>query len=461
MSLTTRMRRNAAVASIAVAVPLVLGACSSSSPEATGSDGTTNAATDTAISYWLWDTNQQPAYQQCADDFAKESGITVNIEQYGWADYWQGITTGFASGTAPDVFADHLSYFPEFASQGQLLDISDRVAADSLDLSIYQDGLADLWVSQDGARYGLPKDFDTVATYYNTAMVEDAGYTADQLASLAWNPTDGGTFEELVAHLTVDENGVRGDEAGFDKSQVAVYGLAMSGNGLNAAGQQTWSPYALSNDWYYGNKSPWTTSWNFGADSFVQTMTWYKSLIDQGYMPSVDIALSEQDPLNGYLAGRYALVTDGDWMNTSYLGQADVPTAVAPTPIGPDGKRASLFNGLSDGIWAGTKNPDAAWEWVKYLGSTACQDVVAESAVVFPAIKTSTTIAEDAFKAKGWDVSGFTVQVTDGTTHLLPIADHWSDVNDIMTAATEAFLKGSGDANSLKDANDQVNALFK
>ena len=28
---------------------------------------------------------------------------------------------------------------------------------------LYQEGLADLWVGQDGKRYGLPKDLDTVA----------------------------------------------------------------------------------------------------------------------------------------------------------------------------------------------------------------------------------------------------------------------------------------------------------
>lgn len=452
MRTTSRARRIAAVAAAAVAVPLALAGCAGTG----GGD-----ASGKTITYWLWDTNQQPAYQQCADDFQKESGVTVKIEQYGWADYWKNLTTGFASGTAPDVFADHLSYFPEFVSQGQLLDISDRVAADKLDLSIYQNGLADLWVGQNGGRYGLPKDFDTVATFYNVKMLSDAGVNPDELSKLSWNTSGTGSFEKLVAHLTVDQNGVRGDEPGFDKSKVKVYGLALSGNGLNASGQQTWAPYALSNGWYFGDKTPWTTKWNFGDAAFTDTMSWYKQLIDKGYMPSVDIALSEQDPLNGFLAGRYALVTDGSWMNSSYLGQSGVPTKVFATPAGPDGTRASLFNGLSDGIWKGTKNPDAAWDWVKYLGSTACQDVVAKSAVVFPAIKTSTQLAQQAFTDKGWDVSAFTVQVTDGTTKLLPIADHWSDVNDTMTAAIEAYLKGSAGSNAFADANAKVNALFK
>lgn len=330
-----------------------------------------------------------------------------------------------------------------------------------LDLSIYQDGLADLWVGQNGERYGLPKDFDTIAMFYNESMAKTAGFTPEQLSKLDWNPTDGGSFEKLIAAMTVDTAGKHGNEDGFDKSKVATYGFALSGNGLNAAGQQTWSSFALSNDWKYGDKTPWTTKWNYGDDKFNETLSWYKSLIDKGYMPSVDIALSEQDPLNGYLAGRYAMVSDGSWMNNSYLGQDKVPTKVAPTAIGPSGARASLFNGLSDGIWKGSKNPDAAWAWVKYLGSTACQDVIADSAVVFPAIKSSTAKTEDAFKKKNWDVSGFTVQVSDHTTSLLPIADHWSEVNDTMTAAIEAYLKGSGDAESLKKANETINALFK
>lgn len=449
-----RRRRALALTAAATVLPLALAGCGAASSSGGG-------AASGSITYWLWDTNQQPAYEQCAADFQEQSGIEVEIEQFGWADYWQGLTTGFASSTAPDVFTNHLSYFPQFASQGQLLDLSDRIEADGLDLSIYQDGLADLWVGQDGGRFGLPKDFDTVGLFYNEQAIADAGYTAEQVGALEWNPADGGTFEDFVAALTVDENGNHGNEPGFDKTNVAVYGLALSGNGLNATGQQTWAPYALSNDWYFGDTTPWTTRWNFDDPKLVETLTWYKHLIDEGFMPSVDIALSEQDPINGYLAGRYATVTDGSWMNTSYLGQDEVPTKVAATPVGPSGERASVFNGLSDGIWAGTDNPDASWEWVKYLASTDCQDVIAESAVVFPAIKTSTEKAEQAFADKGWDVSAFTTQVSDGTTALLPIADHWSETNDTVTAAVEAFLKGSQGPEQLTEANDAVNALFE
>ena len=51
--------------------------------------------------------------------------------------------------------------------------------------------------------------------------------------------------------------------------------------------------------------------------------------------------------------------------------------------------------------------------------------------------------------------------MTDGTTELLPITDHWSEINDTLSAAVESFLKGSSDATALTEANDHVNSLFE
>ena len=93
------------------------------------------------ISYWLWDANQLPAYQQCADDFTKANpDITVKITQRGWDDYWTTLTNGFVAGTAPDVFTNHLSKYPEFAANKQLLPLDDAVAKDGIDLDQLQRG---------------------------------------------------------------------------------------------------------------------------------------------------------------------------------------------------------------------------------------------------------------------------------------------------------------------------------
>jgi len=58
---------------------------------------------------------------------------------------------------------------------------------------------------------------------------------------------------------------------------------------------------------------------------------------------------------------------------------------VAPMPAGPDGKRATTINGLSNSIYAKTKHPEAAWEWVKYLGGKEANEVQAKTGTVIPA----------------------------------------------------------------------------
>jgi multiple sugar transport system substrate-binding protein len=137
------MKRTIGVAAAAAAIALSLSACGGPAPASTEAKG--------EINYWLWDSNQLPGYQQCADDFTKANpDIKVKVTQRGWDDYWTTLTNGFVAGTAPDVFTDHLAKYPEFASKKQLLSLDDAVKTDKIDLGIYNEGLADLWVGQDG-----------------------------------------------------------------------------------------------------------------------------------------------------------------------------------------------------------------------------------------------------------------------------------------------------------------------
>ncbi|WAH95767.1 ABC transporter substrate-binding protein [Arthrobacter sp. MMS18-M83] len=443
----------AAAVAVAAAAALSLSACGGgSAPASSEAKG--------EINYWLWDANQLPAYQQCASDFTKANpNITVKITQRGWDDYWTTLTNGFVSGTAPDVFTDHLAKYPEFASKKQLLALDDAVAKDGVKLDSYNKGLADLWVGQDGKRYGLPKDWDTISLFYNKAMTDSAGITAEQMAKLDWNPKDGGSYEKTIAHLTVDKNGKRGDEAGFDKNNVAVYGLGLESSG-SGQGQTQWSFLTATTGWTATDKNPWASKFNYDDPKFQETISWWAGLADKGYMPKLETTVGASVSDN-FGAGKAAINTSGSWMIGQYTSYKGIKTAIAPTPVGPSGKRASMFNGLADSIWAGTKNPAAATKWVEYLGSSACQDVVANKAVVFPAISTSSDLAAKAFAAKGVDVSAFTTQVKDGTTFLFPIADKAAKVDGIMKPAMDAVLSGKKPASSLSDANNQVNNLFK
>jgi multiple sugar transport system substrate-binding protein len=438
---------------VAAAATLALSACSG------GGAGGGDAAKG-EISYMLWDANQLPAYQQCAEDFTKANpDITVKVTQTGWDDYWSTITNGMASGTAPDVFTNHLAKFPDFLKTKQLVSLDDAIANDNVDLSQYQDGLADLWVGQDGKRYGLPKDWDTIALFYNKDMVAKAGLTDEQMSTLTWNPQDGGSYEKAIARLTVDVNGKRGDEPGFDKNNVAVYGLGLPGNDIENGGQTQWSFLSATTGWTATDKNPWGTHYNYDDKRIQDTLAWWAGLIEKGYMPKLETTVGASMP-DSFGAGKAAINSHGDYMIGQYMGYKDANVGIAPTPVGVNGKSMSMFNGLADSIWAGTKKKDASIKWVEYLGSVACQDVVASKAVVFPAIKTSTDKAAEAFKAKGIDVTPFTQHVENKTTFLTPITDNAAKVAGIMKPAADAVLSGKAPASSLTAANEQVNALF-
>ena len=412
------------------------------------------------IEYWLWDGNQQPHYETCAADFTQANpNININISQFGWGDYWDGLTAALATNTAPDVFTDHLARYPEFVESGVLVPLNDFVDASGLDVNNYFPGLAELWTSPDGDRFGLPKDWDTIAIAANDDQLAAAGLSSADIADLDWNPTDGGTFGEIVQQLTIDTNGVRGNEAGFDGSSVETYGFGLEGN-FGAFGQTTFSAFAASNGWTAVD-GVWADEANYGDPALAETIQWFADWIDAGFITP----LEDVQSLGGttiFQEGGAALMTNGSWTISTLSGDAtSFPVSYGATPVGPSGDRASMFNGLADSITTSSQNPEEAWEWVAYLASEACQSVIAEAAVVFPAIPSATTIAQDAHAANGVDVSAFTTHVDNNTTFLFPITDSASRIEAAVGPVMESILRGEGAAADLLPAvADEVNSIL-
>ena len=420
------------------------------------------APTETVtIEYWLWDGNQQPYYEQCAADFeAANPTIDVEIVQFGWGDYWTNVTAGFASASGPDVFTDHLARYPEFVASGVLVPLNDFVARDGVDTGAYFPGLAELWVDDNGNRYGLPKDFDTIALVMNSDVIAEAGVTAEDFAAAQWNPDDGGTFQQLIMQLSIDANGNRGDSGDFDSGNVEIYGLGLEGN-FGAFGQTTFSAFAGSTGFSFLDVNPFGDSANYDDPRLAATIDWFARMIDEGYA----VPIEDVESLGGttvFQTGSAAVMADGSWKIGTYLG-ADTPFPVefAPVPVGPSGSRASMFNGLADSINQNSEHQEEAWQWVKYMASAACQDIIGESAVVFPAIPSSADLAVASHEVNGVDVSAFTVHVDEGTTFLFPITDSASQIEALVGPAMQEILRGQADAaDRLAQVADEVDAIL-
>ena len=461
MTVLTRSRR-AAVAVLSALSLCALSACGG---------GPTNQANG-VIQYWLWDSGQQPGYQKCAEEFQQQNpGLTINISQIGWTDYWSKLTSGMIADTAPDVFTDHLAKFAQYVDLGVLRPLDELAATKDIQDSDYQPGLAELWKGQDGHRYGAPKDWDTIAMFYDVDAVKAAGIDPASLSDLNWNPQDGGTFEKTIAHRTVDANGKRGDEPGFDKNNVKTYGLGSGGAGGDGWGQTQWSAFTGSAGWQATDQNPWGKHFNLDQPAFQDTLTWYFGLVRKGYMPSFDTIGGSGGNATGtdkqIQTGQAVIGLNGSWMISTFskltdAGGKKLNIAIAPTPIGPSGKRASMFNGLGDSVTTFSKQPEEAAKWVKFMSTSACQNIIGESGVVFPARPEGTQLAVDYNKKeRNLDVSAFTEQVSEKTTFLFPVTTNAADIKALMQPKFDAVYIGSAPVSSLTDVNTQLNNLFK
>jgi multiple sugar transport system substrate-binding protein len=433
-----------------LALAIVIAGCGGSEQGARTADG------KVLLRYQLWDANQAPVYQKCADAFEQQNpDIKVQIENKNWGDYWSGLARGFIGDTAPDVFTDHLSKYPQFVQSEVIEPVNTR----AVDMNQYLPGLAELWQSPEGRQYGLPKDWDTVAIIVNEDMLADAGVTKEELDTASWNPADGGTFEQIAAKLTVDNNGTRGDEPGFEPGNVKTYGLGFDPNGLTY-GQTTWAGFAASLGFELLDKNPWGTEYHYDDPRFAQTMTWWRDMIGKGYMPPLEQART-LGQTGAFQSGKIALAIDGDWTIGTYTSTEGIKVGFSPQPRGPEGSW-SMYNGLADAIWVGSKNKAEARKWVSFMASKECQSIVGTEAVVFPAIESEVPKAVATHKKNGIDVSAFTSYIESGNTVLYPITDKAPQINLVVQPKLEEFLTGDEDAAKvMTDMNDQVNNLLK
>src|ERR1700756_3394805 len=388
-----------------------------------------------------------------------QGATKIKITQTGWFDYWNALNTAFVSGTAPDVFWDHLSRYPEFIDNGLLVDLAPLIARDKVPTDVYVGGLVKVW-GRNGKQYGLPKDWDTIGIVYNRAMLQKAGVDPKSLWDLSWNPKDGGTFGQLLAKLSVDESGKNGLDTNFNPKAIKQYGLLL--NGLaDGLGHEEWANFAASMGWNY-SEAPWATHFNYDDPKLVATIQWFAELsLRKGFIvPEKDARQAQATGL--FAAQKGALALTGSWLVHWFTENCKFPIGFAPLPQGPVGRR-SVIHGLADSIWVGSKHQEEAWKWVKFLASPEAQKIVASYGVVFPAVPEATEIAKTKMAGKGVDVSAFVEEATDPkATFLFPITDHASDINRIMKAAFDAvYLNGADAASTFKAANKEVNDLFQ
>lgn len=437
---------------------IVLSACGGAA-EAEGGDapaGGDNGAAGASVTleHWLWDDNQRPMYQACADLFTEANPeIGINITQTAWAQYWQNLTTHFASGTGPDTFTMTVQFARQYASLGQLADLEAIGATEGTDFSLFVPGTAEHY-EIDGTRIGLPLDWDIQGMVFDADAAAEAGFSQDDVNDLFFDGSGNDSFTEFIKALALDADGNNALSPDWDGSNVVRHGFLPEWTD-GFTGQNGWGNLAHAIGWNFFTADG---SLNFDAPELQTTLEWFQSMMDLGVMQSFDetSTLGQHPTME---AGLAAVTFAGSWNASNYLADTqDINFSWARLPEGPAGRFAAT-NSLAAVVWSGSNQQDAAAKWVNFLGSPACQNVTGEFGVVFPAVQTGTDIAVEARAAMGADVPEFAMMAAAGETYQIPSFVRNAEISTVIQDAMWAIASGGDIASVLSTANAEAQNL--
>ena len=212
------------------AVLTLLSGCAGWGFSGSGSGGTVT------LTYALWDPHEQVGYQQSIDEFEKlHPNIKVDIENVPYGNYEQTMIAEFITGGAPDLFWVNTPWLATFIKDGILTNLT---AADQGQPHRHVPVLpaAGRAAFPRAAIYGLPKDWDTIALYYNKAYFAKLHLTVP--ANLSWNANGTGSFVTFLKEATTDTSGHNALSPQFNPGKIATYAI-----GINNDPQGGWGDY--------------------------------------------------------------------------------------------------------------------------------------------------------------------------------------------------------------------------
>lgn len=362
------MNRRKLLSGLVLLVVLSLAACAPPATKTPAPPGTPAVGETPAkaveITFMAWGAPEELAvWQQIADEFqAANPNISVKMDVSEWDSYWTKLDTLFAGGTPPDVFAMDAPMFLDWQSRGVLLNLQPYIDATPGFLDgFYEQPLSGYKLPE--GYYGMPRDFQTIVMYYNKDMFDAAGV---EYLKEGWTWED---LREMAKMLTVDKDGDgKTDQYGYSCDlwdMELCWGEAIwayGGDVINADYTKTLIGEPKARE-----------AWEL----FYDMMFVDKSMPDT-------IAAGEYG-YDLFQAGVVALWPHGHWSMPGYK-DVEFQWDVAPMPAGPAGQATSV-NSAGFVIAKDSKNPDAAWEFVKFALSQTGQTRLTELGFAIPVLK--------------------------------------------------------------------------
>lgn len=362
---------------------------------------------DQKITVWAWDeTFNIKAANEAAEIYKAEHPDVVLIEDY----KIQGYLTSY-----PDEFAD----------------FSDVLNPE--DFAAYKTGVNVV----DGKFYGVPFDSGVAATFYRKDLIEEAGYTEEDMQDLTWDK-----YIE-IGQAVKEKCGV--DMCTLDPSDLGQIRIMMQSAG-------SWYTDADGNVSFTDNQA------------LKDAITTYKKLVDAGITKQT----ADWDQFVGaFNNGEVASVVSGCWVASSIKAAEDQSGkwAVAPVPRMSENENSINASSIGGGAWyvlQNVGNADLAKDFVATtFGSNV--DLMNQLVSDISLVSTLNAAAEAPNVSEGVEYFGGQTVNKDFAewTAEVPTVNygmHTYALEDIMSEAVQAIVGGGDMDQVLSDYEEQAKA---
>ena len=319
----------------------------------------TSGAITITLSGWQSNPNEKQLLEQVLNKFeAQHLNIKVKHEVIN-DQYMDVIKTRLIGDAAPDVFYLDAFEAPLLMKYGVLEPLNSYIT-EQVELDDFQPSLLQAF-QLNGQIYGLPKDFSTLAVFYNKEALKEARINQP--------PQTWDELREYSKRLTIDKNrDGRNEQYGFGVSpELSRQYFMMTAWGGRLIDQR-------------GN----------AAFSNSKSLKGLQLLIDQYRKDKSSAQPSDVGDNSGsemFGQGKAAMVIEGSWA-IPYLKETfpklEFATAEVPT-VG--GKKGTMAYTVAYVMNKKTKHKDAAWQLISYLTSKEGMKAWASEGLVIPSRK--------------------------------------------------------------------------
>ncbi len=373
---------------------------------------------EVTLAGWGGNPMEQKLLKQTLDEFEKKyPNIKVKHEVIS-DQYMDVIKTRLIGGEGPDVFYLDAFEAPAMIETGVLEPLDDYVT-DDFDIDDFEKPLLDAFKGPDGKMYGFPKDYSTLALFYNKKMFAEAGLDVPK------------TWDELREAAKTLTKGTEVYGFGVAPELARLYYIAESKGGKVVT----------------DNKA------SFADPKVVEAL-----------QPIVDMRLKDKSAAQpnevgagwgGEMFGQQkaAMVIEGNWAipflqetfpNTEF-GTAEVPTI--------DGKKGTMAYTVAYVMNKDSQKKEAAWKLISFLTGKEGMKIWTSKGFALPTRK---SVASEL----GYDKDELRAALVAGA----PYATVWQNgtnlpiiMNNFNNQFVSAFLGEQPLAEALKKAQDIAN----